>query len=71
MESARLFRLAERLGAYPGAVAARQAELRAERGRTSPAPAAEAPDRGAAAAPSQGPRPRLWSRAEVPVGGQP
>lgn len=69
MESARFFRLAERLHTYPGAVAARFAVLRAEgeqRGLSSPAAPAAAPSGGTY---GSGPRPRLWSRAEVPAGG--
>lgn len=70
MESARFFRLAERLHTYPGAVAARLAALRAEREQRGPAspaaPTAAVPSGGAY---GSGPRPRLWSRAEVPAGG--
>lgn len=72
MESARFFRLAERLGTYQGAVAARVAALRAERDQQQTtggnAPARPAPARPAAPV-ETAVRPQLWTRTEVPIGG--
>lgn len=66
MESARFFRLAERLHTYPGAVAARFAMLRAERDqKPASAPAAVRQETLVESAV----RPRLWTRTEVSAGG--